>query len=185
MKLVLGSESPRRSELLSGLGYSFRTLKPNADETIPVGLEVEKVPTYLAELKAEILMDQVKTDETIICADTIVVLKNQIIGKPKEYNEAFSTLTSLSGNTHDVLTGVTIRSHIKSFSFLSKTAVTFAILSEEQIDYYIREFSPYDKAGSYGIQDWIGISAVLKINGSYTNVMGLPTGELKMHLEKF
>lgn len=185
MKLVLGSESPRRKELLQTLGYSFRTLKPNADETVPSSMEIEKVPAYLAELKAEILMNELESDETIICADTIVVLQNSIIGKPKDYEEAFSTLKLLSGNTHHVLTGVNIRNQKKSFTFVSKTDVTFATLTTEQIDYYIREFNPYDKAGSYGIQDWIGVTAVRTINGSYTNVMGLPTCELKLHLDNF
>ena len=184
MKLVLGSESPRRKELLYALGYSFRTLKPNADESIPEGMEIYRVPEFLAELKSEILMPQIENDETIICADTIVVLENQIIGKPLDYENALSILKSLSGKTHQVLTGVNIRNHSNSFSFTSKTEVTFANLSHEQIDFYIREFKPFDKAGSYGIQDWIGISFVKKINGSYTNVMGLPTCDLKIYLDK-
>lgn len=185
MKLVLGSESPRRKELLSTLGYQFRTLKPNADETIPMGITIEEVPVNLAELKSTILMSELNTDETIICADTIVVLDHQIIGKPIDYSHAVSILSSLSRKTHYVYTGVNIRSHYKSFSFVEKTEVTFVELSLSEIEYYVREFKPFDKAGAYGIQDWIGATAVEKINGSYTNVMGLPTSQLKVALNRF
>lgn len=185
MKLVLGSESPRRKELLSALGFSFRTLKPDADETVPNGVTIEKVPIFLAELKSEILMNQLDNDETIVCADTIVVLGNKIIGKPVDFEDSRQILMDLSGKTHEVITGVNIRSHKKSFSFVSKTEVTFTELLEEQIDFYIREYKPFDKAGSYGIQDWIGAIGVLRINGSYTNVMGLPTCELKKELDLF
>ena len=185
MKLVLGSESPRRKELLSTLGFEFRTLKPNADETIPSGISIEEVPMILAELKASILMNELLEDETIICADTIVVLDNQIIGKPVDFNHAVSILTALSDTTHFVYTGVNIRNHKKSYSFVEKSEVSFTKISLEQIEYYIREFKPFDKAGSYGIQDWIGATAVIKINGSYTNVMGLPTCQLRQELDRF
>jgi septum formation protein len=185
MKLVLGSESPRRKELLSALGFRFRTLKPNADETIPLGVSIQEVPIQLAELKASVLMPELLEDETIICADTIVVLDNEIIGKPNEFKHAISILTSLSGRVHSVYTGVNIRSHNKSFSFVEKTEVTFTNLSSDEIEYYVREFEPFDKAGAYGIQDWIGATAVEKINGSYTNVMGLPTSQLKQELMRF
>jgi len=185
MKLVLGSESPRRKELLSTLGYEFRTLKPNADESIPEGLTIHEVPINLAELKANILMPELLPTETIICADTIVVLDNQIIGKPVDFNHAVSILTTLSNRTHIVYTGVHIRNSQKSYSFVEKTEVTFTKLSTEQIEYYIREYKPYDKAGAYGIQDWIGATAVQEIKGSYTNVMGLPTCQLRMQLDRF
>jgi septum formation protein len=185
MKLVLGSESPRRKELLTTLGYSFRTLKPNADETIPDDLKIEQVPTYLAELKSSLLINQINSDEILICADTIVVLDNQIIGKPSDFEHAKKILESLSNRTHIVFTGVNIQCHNKSHSFLTKTEVTFTELRVDQIEYYIRTFSPFDKAGSYGIQDWIGATAVLNINGSYTNVMGLPTAQLNLELAKF
>jgi septum formation protein len=184
MKLVLGSESPRRKELLTTLGYKFRVLKPNADETIQDNLSIEKVPTYLAERKSSILMSQIEDDETIICADTIVVLNNQIIGKPLDFDHAVSILKALSGKTHYVFTGVNIRNYQKSISFVEKTEVTFTMLSSNQIEYYIHEFKPFDKAGSYGIQDWIGATAVEKINGSYTNVMGLPTCRLRLELSE-
>jgi septum formation protein len=185
MKLVLGSESPRRKELLNALGLEFRTLKPNADETIPKGILVEEVPIKLAELKASILMPQLNEDETIICADTIVVLENQIIGKPIDFDHAVTILSSLSDKIHYVYTGVNIRNHQKSISFVEKTEVTFAKISLSNIEYYVREFKPFDKAGAYGIQDWIGTTAVDKINGSYTNVMGLPTCRLRLELDLF
>ncbi len=143
MKLVLGSESPRRKELLTAIGYTFRTLKPNADESIPIGMEIVRVPEYLAELKSEILLPQLEKDETIICADTVVVLENQIIGKPLDYDNALSILKSLSGKTHQVLTGVNIRNHSNSFSFTSKTEVTFANLSHEQ-----RFFASFNSSSS-------------------------------------
>jgi septum formation protein len=185
MNLVLGSESPRRKELLKTLGFEFRTLKPNADETVPELISIEQVPIKLAELKASILISEIRDDEIIICADTIVVLDDRIIGKPIDFNDAISILTALSGRTHTVFTGVNIQSHQKSISFLEKTEVKFTKLNQTQIEYYIREFKPYDKAGAYGIQDWIGTTAVERIDGSYTNVMGLPTCQLKLELDKF
>jgi septum formation protein len=184
MKLVLGSESPRRKELLSTLGFQFRTLRPNADETIPEEISIEQVPIKLAELKANILLPELFEDETIVCADTIVVLNNQIIGKPINFDHAVSILTALSGKTHCVYTGVSIKNHRELVSFVDKTEVTFTELSLAQIEYYVREFKPFDKAGAYGIQDWIGATAVEKINGSYTNVMGLPTCRLRLELDK-
>ena len=185
MKLVLGSESPRRKELLKTLGFEFRTLKPNADETVPELIAIEEVPIKLAELKSSILMSELVKDEIIICADTIVVLENQIIGKPTDFEHAVNILSALSNNTHTVYTGVNIRSHQKSISFVEKTEVTFAKLNQNQIEFYVREFKPFDKAGAYGIQDWIGATGVKQINGSYTNVMGLPTCRLRLELEQF
>ena len=185
MKLVLGSESPRRKELLRTMGYEFRTLKPDADETIPEGVLIDEVPIKLAEIKASILMSELSENESIICADTIVVLDNQIIGKPTDFNHAVAILKALSDNTHSVYTGVTIRNHLKSVSFVEKTEVIFTKLSLAQIEYYVDEFKPYDKAGAYGIQDWIGVTGVEKINGSYTNVMGLPTCRIRLELEQF
>jgi len=185
MNLVLGSESPRRKELLKTLGFEFRTLKPNADETVAEFISIEQVPIKLAELKASILIPEIRDDEIIICADTIVVIDNRIIGKPIDFKDAVSILSALSGRTHSVFTGVNIQSHKKSVSFVEKTEVTFTTLNQEQIEYYILEFKPFDKAGSYGIQDWIGTTAVERINGSYTNVMGLPTCQLKLELDKF
>lgn len=185
MNLVLGSESQRRKELLKTLGFKFRTLKPNADETVPKLISIEQVPIKLAELKASILITEIRHDEIIICADTIVVLDDQIIGKPIDFNDAVSILSALSGRTHTVFTGVNIQSHQKSISFVEKTEVTFTTLNQTQIEYYIREFQPFDKAGAYGIQDWIGTTAVERINGSYSNVMGLPTCQLKLKLDKF
>ncbi len=185
MNLVLGSESPRRKELLKTLGFDFRTLKPNADETLSQLVPIEEVPIKLAQLKASILMSKLVEDEIIICADTIVVLDNRIIGKPIDFTDAVSILKALSGRTHSVYTGVHIQSHQKSSSFVEKTEVTFTKLNQNQIEYYIREFKPFDKAGAYGIQDWIGTTAVERISGSYTNVMGLPTCQLKLELDRF
>lgn len=178
MNIILGSNSPRRKELLAALGFEFKTLNPDIDESFSVEIPVEKVAEYLAEQKANALENQLQKDDLLICSDTVVVINNEILGKPTNVKNAFEILKQLSGNTHKVITGVALKSIDKTTIFSAETIVSFTDLSDEKIRFYIENFQPFDKAGSYGIQDWIGLIGVKKIEGSYTNVMGLPTCEL-------
>jgi septum formation protein len=178
MNIILGSSSPRRKELLAALGFEFTTLNPDIDESFSDDVPIEQVATYLAEQKASALENQLQKDDLLICSDTVVVINNEILGKPTDPQNAFEILKQLSGNTHKVITGVALKSINKTINFSVETTVSFTDLSEEKIRFYIKTFQPFDKAGSYGIQDWIGLIGVKKIEGSYTNVMGLPTCEL-------
>jgi septum formation protein len=178
MNIILGSSSPRRKELLAALGFEFTTLNPDIDESFSDDMPVENVAAYLAEQKANALENQLQKDDLLICSDTVVVLNNKILGKPTDPQNALEILRQLTGNTHKVITGVALKSNDKTSVFSVETSVSFSELSDEQISYYIENFHPFDKAGSYGIQDWIGLIGVKKIEGSYTNVMGLPTREL-------
>ena len=184
--IVLASQSPRRRQLLSELGveYSLANLQ-DIDETYPQDIEVEKVPEYLSTHKASYYKNKLTDNDVLITADTIVILKGNIIGKPKDFNEAVEILTQLSGNSHTVITGVCLTSKGKSSTFASKTEVYFKPLSENEIQFYLEKFEPFDKAGAYGIQDWIGYVAIEKIEGSFYNVMGLPTQKLYQELIKF
>jgi septum formation protein len=185
MNIILGSSSPRRKELLAALGFEFTTLNPDIDESFSDEMPVKQVATYLAEQKANALENQLKKDDLLICSDTVVVLNNQILGKPSDRENALSILQQLSGNIHSVITGVALKSLEKTSVFSVKTEVTFTNLSRSQIEFYIDNYHPFDKAGSYGIQDWIGLIGVEKIDGSYTNVMGLPTCELYEAISNF
>ena len=185
MKIVLGSESPRRRELLSSMGFVFRTLKPKIDESFDSSLKLETIAEFLSLKKSDALIQKIDADEILICSDTIVLLENEIIGKPKDKKEAKNILYKLSGKTHLVITGVTIRNKEKYITFQDKTEVTFNKLSDSEIDSYLKTNDAMDKAGAYGIQDWIGMIGVQKINGSYTNVMGLPTSKLFPAINKF
>ena len=178
MNIILGSNSPRRKELLAALGFEFNTLNPDINESFSDEIPVEKVAEYLAEQKANALENQLQKDDLLICSDTVVIINNEILGKPTDEQNAFEILRQLSGNTHKVITGVALKSLEKSNVFSVETTVSFTDLNDEQIRFYIENFQPFDKAGSYGIQDWIGLIGVKKIEGSYTNVMGLPTCEL-------
>jgi len=185
MNIILGSSSPRRKELLSSLGFEFTTLNPDIDESFSNEIPVEKVAAYLAEQKTNALESQLKKADLLICSDTVVVINNQILGKPKDEQDAFHILKQLVGKTHKVITGVALKSLEKTHVFSVETTVTFTHLSDEKIRFYIQNFHPFDKAGSYGIQDWIGLIGVKKIEGSYTNVMGLPTCELYEAINDF
>ena len=178
MNIILGSSSPRRKELLAAMGFEFRTMSPDIDESFSNEMPVENVPAFLAESKANALVDSLEKDDLLICSDTVVVLNNKILGKPSDREDAISILQQLSGNTHSVITGVALKSLEKTEVFSVKTEVKFANMNLKQIEFYVDNYHPFDKAGSYGIQDWIGLIGVEKINGSYTNVMGLPTCEL-------
>lgn len=184
-KIILASNSPRRKELLSGLGinYEVKTL-PGIEETYPDTLKDEEIPLYIAKEKADAYRDVMQPDELIITADTIVWLDGIVMGKPKDVEDARQMLRTLSGRTHQVITGVCLTTTAFQKSFSTVTDVTFAELSDTEIDYYIRTYKPMDKAGSYGIQEWIGFIGVQKISGSYFNVMGLPVQRLYTELKK-
>lgn len=173
--LVLGSQSPRRKELLAGLGFEFIVKVKDTAEDYPADLKVELVPEYLAQLKANALLAELAEDELLICADTIVLLDGEIIGKPTSVADATEILKKLSGKTHQVITGVFIGSKSQQVTFSDTTLVSFKAIPEADIAYYIEHYQPFDKAGSYGIQEWIGYAFVEKLEGSYANVMGLPT----------
>lgn len=184
-RVVLASNSPRRKELLSGLGiqYEVKTL-PDVDESFPEGLDKMDIPVYIARAKADAYREMMEPDELIITADTIVWLEQEVMGKPADAADARRMLRALSGKTHQVITGVCITAMDVQKAFSTVTDVTFACLSDEEIDYYVEHYHPMDKAGSYGIQEWIGFVGVECISGSYFNVMGLPIQRLYTELKK-
>ena len=175
--LVLASSSPRRQYLMREAGFTFTVDKPDVDETFPDSLPVTQVARYLAVKKAEHYRLTIK-NQIIVTADTVVILNNKILNKPDNRPEAIEMLSSLSNNLHLVMTGVCIISKEKENSFDDTTEVTFKNLSREEIEFYVDNYKPYDKAGAYGAQDWIGLVAIEKISGSYFNVMGLPVNKV-------
>lgn len=183
--IILASQSPRRQELLKGIINDFKVEVRSVNEIYPQGLSNEEVVTYLSQLKANAFESDIKKDEIIITADTIVCLNDQLLGKPKDKEEAIDMIKCLSGKTHEVLTGVTILSSNKKHSFFDKTFVTFYELSEEEIKFYVNQYNPYDKAGAYGIQEWIGYIGIKEMKGDYYNVMGLPLHKLYRELNTF
>ena len=185
-RLVLASNSPRRRELLGGLGVPFtvRTID-GIDESYPANLDGADIPLHIARQKAAAYLPTLAPDELLITADTIVYLDNRVIGKPKDENEAIRMLHTLSGRTHKVITGVSLSTTERTKAFAAVSLVTFAPLSEEEIDYYVHTFHPLDKAGAYGVQEWIGMVGVKRIEGSYFNVMGLPVQRLYEELRAF
>ena len=184
--IVLGSGSPRRKYLMEEMGLSFRVMvNDSLEETWPEGLSQQEIPIYLAELKAMHIMDTVPQDTLLITADTIVWMNNEVINKPHDREDAFKMLKQLSGNMHEVLTGVCFRTSTGKHSFHASSLVWFASLSDEEIGYYIDHYKRFDKAGAYGIQDWIGYIGVEKIEGSYFNEMGLPLQKMYNELKGF
>lgn len=185
-KLLLASKSPRRKQLMEDAGFEFEIINSKKlTEKIPKHISNKKAAVYLAEYKANAYKDQISENTVLITADTIVCLNNKILGKPKDHNEAFQMIRSLSGKKHKVITGVTIISINKSISFSSSTDVYFKKMSDEEINYYINNYKPFDKAGAYGIQEWIGLTCIEKIKGSYFNVMGLPIQKVCEALKEF
>jgi len=182
---ILGSNSPRRSEILKEMGLDFKIIASNIDETIPKGIKNKNVPIYLAKEKANFLFKELNENEILITADTIVLMNDEIITKPSNKKDAKDILQKISNNKHEVITGICITSNSNQHSFSSKTEVFFNKISNSEIEYYLEKFKPYDKAGSYGIQEWLGLISVRKIIGSYTNVVGLPSSELYQELNKF
>ena len=184
-QIILASNSPRRKELMSGLGvdYVVRTL-PDVNESYPDTLQGEEIPAYISREKAEAYQSMIEPDELLITADTIVWMNGEVLGKPKDREDAIRMLRKLSGASHQVITGVCLTTKGWQNSFTVTTDVTFAVLSEEEIVYYVDKYSPMDKAGAYGVQEWIGFIGVESISGSYYNVMGLPVQKLYRELIK-
>lgn len=183
-KIILASKSPRRRELLSNLGIDFEIVTLDTDESYPANMPVDEVAAYLALKKAEPFTAEKYPSHLIITADTIVCIENEILGKPESREHAFEMLQKLSGNDHKVITGVCLSSPNLKKCFTSTTTVHFKTLSSNEIEYYIDNYKPFDKAGAYGIQEWIGFVAVERIEGSYFNVMGLPVQKLYEELNK-
>lgn len=174
-RIILASNSPRRKELLAGIGIDFEVrVLQGIDESYPADLPIQDTAEYISRKKAAAYREQLADDELVITADTIVVLDDEVMGKPADEQEASSMLHKLSGRTHQVITGVTLTTKERQQSFSVLTDVTFKQLSDEEIDYYITHYHPMDKAGAYGIQEWIGYIGVTGLSGSYFNVMGLP-----------
>lgn len=174
LKLILASKSPRRQSLIESLGFPFEVRLKEVEEIYPSDITADAVPIYLSELKAQPLLDDLLEGEVLITSDTVVINDGLILGKPKDAQDAFQMLSSLSGKSHKVVTGVCLQSKTKKISFAETTIVHFSPLSSTEINYYIEQYQPFDKAGSYGIQEWIGAIAIHKIEGCYYNVMGLP-----------
>lgn len=186
VKIVLASNSPRRKELLAGLDIPFEVrVLDNIDESYPETLPTKEIAGYISKKKADAYRQTMADDELIITADTIVVLGQEVMGKPKDDDEARRMLRELSGKTHQVITGVCLTTKDKQSNFSVETDVTFKTLSEEEIDYYVAHYRPLDKAGAYGIQEWIGHIGVTGLNGSYFNVMGLPVQRIYEALKAF
>lgn len=184
--LVLASNSPRRKELLSGIDMEYEVLTlPDIDESYPDDIPHEEIPEYLAKKKAAAYIPLMRDDTLLITADTIVLLHDRILGKPLDGEEAKQMLQDLSGDTHRVVTGVCLFSKQKQVCFSDTAHVTFGQLSDEEIDYYLEKYNPLDKAGAYGIQEWIGYVGVERIEGSYFNVMGLPIFKVYRELKQF
>ena len=185
-QLILASASPRRKELLAGLNIPFEVrLIDGIDETYPSELPIDEVPLYISQKKAAAYKANVSPHTIVLTADTVVVCNEQILGKPIDEADARRMLQMLSGKTHRVITGVTLLVEGNSKSFSVATDVSFKPLSATEIDYYIRTFKPFDKAGAYGIQEWIGYIGVTAINGSYFNVMGLPVQRIYEELRTY
>lgn len=186
-KLILASGSPRRRELLAGLNLEFSVDTLNSfEEAVPAGMKAEDVPLYMAEGKSLGFHRPLDEDEVLLTADTVVIADETLMGKPHDRLQAQKMLRDLSGREHRVLTAVVLRNHEKKVKFVNTTFVSFSPLSEEEINYYIDRYHPFDKAGAYGIQEWIGYMGIEKISGSYFNVMGLPVhGVYKALKEEF
>lgn len=184
--IILASNSPRRRELLAGLDIPFEVrVLPSIDESHPAELQGGDIPLYIARKKADAYRNLLTDDELIITADTIVWLDGQVLEKPHDEQEAQRMLRNLSGKTHEVFTGVTLTTRQRQESFVTESRVRFATLTEDEIDYYVSHYHPLDKAGAYGIQEWIGYIGVEQIEGSFFNVMGLPVHRLYQALKSF
>ncbi len=184
-KLILASKSPRRQQLLKNLGLDFEIRTKELDEYFPEELGMTAIPEFLAQLKADAMKDTLQDDEILITADTIVWKDANVLGKPKTREEAIEMLKDLSGNQHQVITGMHLQSTQKKVTFHAVTEVWFDELTDDEISFYVDTYKPYDKAGAYGIQEWIGYVGINKIEGSFYNVMGLPVHKLYQYLKEF
>lgn len=180
-QLILASSSPRRQFLMKESGFDFVVRKPDVEEDFPDTMPVENVASFLAKKKAEFFRPSI-TEEIVVTADTVVILDQRILNKPADREEAIEMLSTLSGRTHTVITGVCVLSREKELVFDDRTEVTFKSLTRDEIEFYVDVYKPFDKAGAYGAQDWIGMVAVERINGSYFNVMGLPVHRVYQEL---
>ena len=183
-RIILASGSPRRQQFLKELDVDFEIQLKDIEEIYPEHLQAEEITNFLAKLKASAFALDLDDNDILITSDTIVWLNNKALGKPKDYDDAFEMLTEMSGTTHKVITSVCLKTIDKEVVFYEETLVTFTALSSDEIKYYLNNYKPFDKAGSYGIQEWIGLVAIEKIEGSYANVVGLPTHRLYEELMK-
>lgn len=174
MKILLASQSPRRKELLSSLGFDFEVVKIDCEEILPKNVEIENAAAYLSQLKADAFRNLID-DEVLLTSDTVVAIDNQILGKPKDEADAKNMLQQLSGKTHQVYTGITIKTTHKTITETDVADVELDEISDEEIEYYVQNYKPFDKAGSYGIQEWLGMAKIKKLSGSFYTIMGLPT----------
>jgi septum formation protein len=184
-KIILASGSPRRQQFLKELEIDFEIRLKEIEEIYPDHLKAEEITNFLAKLKASAFENELQDNEVLITSDTIVWLDNKALGKPSDATHALRMLTEMSGKTHKVITSVCIKNTQKELVFHDETLVTFAKLTLKEIEYYLNNYQPFDKAGSYGIQEWIGLVAIEKIEGSYANVVGLPTHKLYKELMNF
>lgn len=185
MKIILASKSPRRVELLSQMGFAFEQRTVEIPETIDYALPLEQIPMVIAEQKLDAIMPFIEQDTLVISADTLVFIDQEILGKPRDLDEAFQMLRKLSNNTHTVITGVCVWCKEKKVSFFDQTEVRFSELTDYEIKTYLSDDKVLDRAGAYGVQDWIGTVGIASIHGSYTNVMGLPTQKLYEVMKRF
>lgn len=183
--LILASKSPRRNELMHGLGLAFTVKTKKVKEDFPNDMEITQVAQYLAEKKALAFQQELESNDLVITADTVVIINGKILNKPKDKEEAMQMLHQLSGNIHQVITGVCMMDKHKRVTFEDLTEVHFKILDDREIANYIEKYQPYDKAGAYGVQEWIGYVAVYKMVGSFYNVMGLPVHKLYEELKNW
>lgn len=185
MKLLLASNSPRRRELLALLDIDYQIIEPkDVEEIYPIGVPVEEVASFLSALKADAYVGLPKESEVVVTADTVVICDGHVLGKPDDTEQAFKMLSMLSGRTHKVVTGVTLMSEHRRITFSESTLVSFDALSVDEINHYIKCYHPFDKAGAYGIQEWIGCIGIRRIEGCFYNVMGLPLHSLYHHLSR-
>lgn len=181
-KIVLASGSPRRQQFFKDFDLEFEVRLKEVDEIYPDYLKAEEITNFLAELKAKAFDGELAENEVLVTSDTLVWLNGKALGKPKDYDDAFQILKSLSNDTHEVITSVCFTTTEKSETIFDVTKVTFSELSDDAIRYYLDNYKPFDKAGAYGIQEWIGLVGITKIEGSYTNVVGLPTEKVYNYL---
>lgn len=185
MKIILASKSPRRKELLTQAGYDIEIYHKEVDETYPEDMAAEDVAEYLAVKKANACAEAITDDNILLAADSVVILKGTIYGKPIDHQDAVRILRDLSGNEHTVITGVCLKSAAKQVSFSGVSKVVFDHLTDDEIEHYIATCKPFDKAGAYGVQDWIGLCKIKSISGTYTNIMGLPVNLVYENLRMF
>lgn len=183
--VILASGSPRRQQFMEDLDIDFEIRLPDVEEIYPDTLQGAEITDFLAELKASALTASLRPNDILITSDTIVWHEGKALGKPKDYDDAFEMLMSLSDKTHEVITSVCIKTQTKTDTFNELTKVTFNALTSDEVKYYLNNYKPYDKAGAYGIQEWIGLIAIAKVEGSYVNVVGLPVDKVYQHLKTF